>query len=158
MEIEEKRIEEAKVAYIPYVGSYDKIPELMQEVGKWVMEKKLEMTGLVYGTYFNSPEDVSEDKLQYEIGFGFKGEAEQEGKIGIKEIPEHSVLAAMHKGPYTNVGPVIHAVIEYAVKNDYDIVGPISEAYFNDPMVTPEEELLTEVRLPVIKRQKIHRK
>ncbi len=152
MEIEEKRIEEAKVAYIPYVGSYDKIPELMQEVGKWVMEKKLEMTGLVYGTYFNSPEDVSEDKLQYEIGFGFKGEAEQEGKIGIKEIPEHSVLAAMHKGPYTNVGPVIHAVIEYAVKNDYDIVGPISEAYFNDPMVTPEEELLTEVRLPVIKR------
>jgi effector-binding domain-containing protein len=58
----------------------------------------------------------------------------------------------MHKGPYTKVGPTIHTVIEYSVENEYDIVGPISEAYFNDPMITPEEELLTEVRLPVIKR------
>jgi AraC family transcriptional regulator len=154
MEITEKRIEEAKVAYIPYMGNYDKIPELMSEVAQWLTDKKLEMTGLVYGTYFNSPEDVSEDKLQYEIGFGFEGQIStmKEGKIGIKEIPEHTVLAAMHKGPYTEVGPVIHAVIDYAVKNEYDIVGPISEAYFNDPMETPEDELLTEVRIPVIKR------
>lgn len=146
------RVKAEIVAYIPYMGSCDKIPELMQEVGQWLQDKKLEMTGLVYGTYFNSPEDVSEDKLQYEIGFGFKGQAEPEDKIGIKEIPEHSVLAAIHKGPYNKVGPVIHAVINYAVKNTYDIVGPITEAYFNDPMVIPEEELLTEVRLPVIEK------
>jgi effector-binding domain-containing protein len=156
MEITEKRIEESKVAYIPHMGSYDKIPELMGEVAQWLIDKKLKMTGLVYGTYFNTPEQVSEDKLQYEIGFGFEGKVTtmQEGKIGIKEIPEHTVLTAIHKGPYTEVGPVIHAVIDYAVENDYDIVGPISEAYFNDPMETPEEELLTEVRIPVIKIDK----
>lgn len=156
MDISEKRIKEEKVAYIPYMGSYDKIPELMAEVGQWVADKGFKMTGLVYGTYFNTPELVSEDKLQYEIGFGFEGKitAMQEGKIGIKEIPEHTVLAAMHKGPYTEVGPVIHAVIDYAEKNNYDIVGPISEAYLNDPLQTPEEDLLTEVRIPVIKIDK----
>ena len=154
MEITEKRIKEEKVAYIPHMGSYDKIPELIGEVAQWLIEKDFKMTGLVYGTYFNTPEEVSEDKLQYEIGFGFEGKVTtmQEGKIGIKEIPEHTVLAAMHKGPYTEVGPVIHAVIDYAVENDYDIVGPISEAYLNDPLETPVEELLTEVRIPVIKR------
>jgi len=154
MQITEKRIEEAKVAYIPYIGSYAKIPELMQQVGQWLIDRDLKMTGLMYGTYFNTPEEVPEEKLQYEIGFGFEGQVDtmKEGKIGIKEIPEHTVLAAMHKGPYTEVGPTIHAVIDYAVENEYDIVGPISEAYFNDPMVTPEEELLTEVRIPVIKR------
>lgn len=153
MEITEKRIEEERVAYIPYMGSYDKIPELIAEVAQWLVDKDFEMTGLIYGTYFNSPENVSEDKLQYEIGFGFEGKitALREGKIGIKEIPEHSVLAAIHKGPYSEVGPVIHAVIDYAVKNNYDIVGPISEAYLNNPNDTPEEELLTEVRIPVIK-------
>ena len=119
MEITEKRIPEERVAYIPYMGSYSKIPELMGEVAQWLADKGFKMTGLVYGTYFNSPERVSEDKLQYEIGFGFEGKitAIQEGKIGIKEIPEHSVLAAIHKGPYTEVGPVIHAVIDYAVEN-----------------------------------------
>ena len=153
MEITEKRIEEERVAYIPYMGSYDKIPELIAEVAQWLVDKDFEMTGLIYGTYFNSPENVSEDKLQYEIGFGFEGKitALREGKIGIKEIPEHSVLAAIHKGPYSEVGPVIHAVIDHAVKNNYDIVGPISEAYLNNPNDTPEEELLTEVRIPVIK-------
>jgi effector-binding domain-containing protein len=152
MEIKEKRIEETKVAYIPYRGSYDKIPEYMQEVGQWVMEKGLEMTGTVYGTYYNSPEDVPEEDLQYEIGFSFAGEAQQEGRVGVKDIPEHTVLSAMHKGPYTAVGPVIHAVVEYAIDNGYDIVGPISEVYMNDPSITPENEWLTEVRLPVIKR------
>lgn len=152
MDVTEKRIEEAKVAYVPYIGSYAKIPELMSEVAQWLVDKNLKMTGLVYGTYFNTPEEVSEDKLQYEIGYGFEGDAVQEGKIGIKEIPEHTVLAAMHKGPYTEVGPTIHTVINYAVENEYDIVGPISEAYFNNPNDTPEEELLTEVRIPVIKR------
>lgn len=153
MEITEKRIEEERVAYIPYMGSYDKIPELIAEVAQWLVDKDFEMTGLIYGTYFNSPENVSEDKLQYEIGFGFEGKitALREGKIGIKEIPEHTVLAAIHKGPYSEVGPVIHAVIDHAVKNNYDIVGPISEAYLNNPNDTPEGELLTEVRIPVIK-------
>lgn len=155
MEISEKRIKDERVAYIPYVGSYDKIPELIGEVAQWLEEKEFKATELVYGTYFNSPEFVSEDQLQYEIGFGFEGKitAMQEGKIGIKEIPEHTVLATLHEGPYTNVGPVIHAVVDYAEKNGYDIVGPISEAYLNSPLDTPEEELLTEVRIPVIKAE-----
>ena len=151
MEVTEKRIEEATVAYIPYMGSYDKIPELMQEVGEWVSNKGLQMTGRVYGTYFNSPEDTAEEHLQYEIGFAFVGDATPEDKIGIKEIPEHTVLAAMHKGPYTDVGPVIHGVAEYAVKNGYDIVGPVTEVYLNSPLEVPENELLTEVQFPVIK-------
>ena len=151
MDVIEKRIEETKVAYIPYSGSYDRIPEYIQEVGQWVMEKGLEMTGRVYGTYFNSPEDVAEEDLQYEIGFSFAGDAMPEGKIGIKEIPEHTVLSAMHQGPYTEVGPVIHAVVDYAVENGYDIVGPVTEVYLNDPAEVPESELLTEVQFPVIK-------
>jgi AraC family transcriptional regulator len=152
MNVEEKRIEAAKVAYIPYRGSYEKIPELIQKVGQWVTEHGLDIAGLVYGTYYNTPEEVAEEDLQYEIGFSFAGEAQQDGQVGVKEIPAHTVLAAMHQGPYTEVGPVIHTVVEYAVKNGYDIVGPITEIYLNDPNSTPEDELLTEVQLPVIKR------
>jgi len=152
MEITEKRIEETKVAYAQFKGSYDKIPEHMQEVGEWVIEDGLEMTGMVYGSYFNSPEEVPEEELEYEIGFSFDGELKlQEGKLGFKEIPEHTVLLAIHKGPYTDVGPVIHAIAEYAAKNNYDIVGPVTEVYLNDPSQVKPEELITEVRFPVIK-------
>jgi AraC family transcriptional regulator len=152
MEITEKRIEEEKVAYAQFKGSYDNIPKHMQEVGQWVLEDGLEMTGTVYGSYFNSPEEVPEGELEYEIGFSFNGDLKlQEGKLGFKEIPEHTVLAAMHKGPYTNVGPVIRAIALYADENGYDIVGPVTEVYLNDPSQVSPEELLTEVRFPVIK-------
>jgi effector-binding domain-containing protein len=49
------------------------------------------------------------------------------------------------------VGPVIHAIAEYANNNGYDIVGPVTEVYLNDPSQASPEELLTEVRFPVIK-------
>ena len=152
MDIVEKRIEETKVAYAQYKGSYSKIPDNIMEVGKLVADDGLEMTGMVYGSYFNSPEEVPEDELEYEIGFSFEGDLKlQEGKLGFKEITEHSVLSAIHKGPYTNVGPVIHAIAEYASKNGYDIVGPVTEVYLNNPNDVKQEDLLTEVRFPVIK-------
>lgn len=152
MEIVEKRIEEMRVAYAQFKGSYSKIPEHMQEVGELVKDEGLNLSGMVYGSYFNSPEEVPEEELEYEIGFSFDGDLKlQEGKLGFKEIPEHTVLAAIHKGPYTNVGPVIHAIAEYAVKNGYDIVGPVTEVYLNDISQVTSEELLTEVRFPVIK-------
>jgi effector-binding domain-containing protein len=151
MEIKEKKFEEVTVVYIDCKGSYLKIPDYMQELGTWVMKKDLEMTGLVYGTYYNSPEEVAEEELLYEIGFSVNGNIVEEENIKSKTIPEHTVVAAMHKGPYTNVGPVIHAVAEYAISNGYNIVGPITEVYFNDPNVVDEEELLTEVQFPVMK-------
>ena len=152
MDITEKRIEDTKVAYAQFKGSYDQIPEHMQEVGKWVMDEGLKMTGMVYGSYFNSPEEVPEEELEYEIGFSYDGDLKiQEGKLGYKEIPEHSVLAVVHKGPYNEVGPVIHALAEYADENGYDIVGPLTEVYLNDPSQVSPDELLTEVRFPVIK-------
>ncbi len=152
MDIIEKRIEETKVAYAQYKGSYNKIPDHIQEVAQLVTDDGLKLTGMVYGSYFNSPEEVPEEQLEYEIGFSFDGDLKlQEGKLGFKEIPEHSVLAAIHKGPYTNVGPVIHAIAQYAVKNGYDIVGPVTEVYLNSPNEVSPEDLMTEVRFPVIK-------
>lgn len=152
MDILEKRIEETRVAYAQYKGSYSKIPAHIEEVGQLVIDDGLKMTGMVYGAYFNSPDEVPENELEYEIGFSFDGDLKlQEGKLGFKEIPEHSVLAAVHKGPYTEVGPVIQAIAEYADKNGYDIVGPVTEVYLNDPHEVAPEDLLTEVRFPVIK-------
>ena len=42
-------------------------------------------------------------------------------------------------------------IAEYAAKNGYDVVGPVTEVYLNDPNQVSPEELLTEVRFPVIK-------
>lgn len=149
MEISEKMVEGIRVAYIECRGSYERIPEYISEVAGWVIKNGLQMTGRVYGTYYNTPEEVDEEELLYEIGVSIAGEAEADERVKIKNLPSHRVIAALHEGPYTEVGPVIHALIEYAMENGYEITGPVTEVYLNSPLEVDESELLTEVQIPV---------
>jgi effector-binding domain-containing protein len=47
------------------------------------------------------------------------------------------------------VGEAWGRVLKYAQENGLRPVGPAREHYLNDPEVTPTQELLTEVQLPV---------
>jgi len=151
MQVEEKRMEDKQVAFIRYRGPYDMIPELMEEVVNWVNKKNLKMTGMIYGAYFNRPDDVPPEELFYEIGASFEGNAKDEGNVQVKVIPEHTVISTMHKGPLDQIGPVINDLAKYALDNSYDIIGPVTEIYLNNPHEVEGEELLTEVQFPVIR-------
>ena len=152
MDIAEKKIGKRQVAYISYKGAYDEIPVLMGEVVGFIMAKGLQMMGPPFGIYFNSPQEVPAEELTYEVGMPFAGEAEEEGRVKIKMIPEQLVLSAIHKGPYNEVGVVIGAIAQYAYNNGYEIIGPPMETYLSDPNETPESELLTEISFPVMKK------
>lgn len=152
MEIEVKTVNEMQVAYIPYTGPFEVLPQLLGEVVQWVMDKGLQMTGMPFGLYYNSPLEVPPEELKWETGIPFRGEAQEEGKIKIKKIPSQLVISAIHKGPYDQVAEVYAAVMEYAFKNGYEIAGPSMELYLNDPHEVGESEILTEIQQPVTKK------
>lgn len=152
MDIVEKKIGKRKVAYISYKGPYEEIPVLMGEIVGFIMAKGLQIMGPPFGVYFNSPQEVSVEELTYEVGMPIAGEAEEEGRVKIKTVPEQLVLSTTYKGPYSEAGKAIRALAEYAYKNGYEIVGPPIETYISDPNETPESELITEMAFPVIKK------
>jgi AraC family transcriptional regulator len=152
MKIDEKNVEEKQVAYISATGSYEQLSELFGEVVEWVMTKGLQITEPPYGLYYNSPMEVAEEELKFEVGIPFIGEAHGKGRIHVKEIPAHQVLSTIHKGPYSEVSPVYAALADYAVKNGYEIVGPPLEIYLSNPMEVRESELVTEIQFPVMKK------
>lgn len=152
MEIEEKKFEKKQVAYISYMGSYDEVPVLLGEVVGFIMAKGLQMVGPPFGIYFNSPQEVKEEELMYEIAIPFAGEAQEEGRVKIKMIPEQMVLSRVYKGPYSECGKALGTLVEYANRNGYEIIGAPMEVYISDPNETPEKDLLTEVNFPVMKK------
>ncbi|HOI40772.1 MAG TPA: GyrI-like domain-containing protein [Methanobacterium sp.] len=152
MEIVEKNVEKRQVAYINYKGSYEEVPVLMGEVVGFMMAKGLQIMGPPFGVYFNSPEEVPVEELIYEIAMPFAGEAEEEGRVKIKTIPEQLVLSTVYKGPYSECGTAIGALAQHAYQNGYEIIGPPMETYISDPNETPEEDLLTEMCFPVMKK------
>lgn len=153
MEIKEKKLPERQVAYIHYKGSFENIPILLGEVVGFVMAKQMMIMGPPYGVYYNSPQEVSEEELEYELGIPFKGETEEEGRVKIKTEPEQLVLYTIYKGPYSEAGKAIGALGEYAYKNGYEIIGPPMETYLSDPNETPESDLITEMCFPVVKNK-----
>ena len=152
MEIVEKKIGERQVAYITYTGAYEEIPILMGEIVGFIMAKGLNIMGAPFGVYFNSPHEVSVEELMYEIGMPFAGEAEEEGRVKIKTMPVQLVLSTIYEGPYSECGAAIGALAQYAYKNGYEIIGPPMETYISDPNETPENELITEMSFPVMKK------
>ena len=80
MEVLEKRIKETMVAYIPYMGSFDKIPELMQE---WVsgFQKKVFNDWQSLGTLFTAPKILLQKICNMKLFF-IEGVAIPEGKVG----------------------------------------------------------------------------
>ncbi len=151
MKIEEKKLPEIQVAYIRYKGSYEKIPELLGTVIGWLMARNLQINMPIYTTYFNNSKEVSPEELEYEVGAAFLGKAEIEGQVNIKTIPEHQVLSSLFKGQYGDSSKIYGAIFKYAAKNGYKIIGPVTERYLNSPDDVEDENLLTEVILPVVK-------
>ncbi|MGC9516408.1 MAG: GyrI-like domain-containing protein [Methanomicrobiales archaeon] len=151
MEIVEKVVPEIQIAYIFHTGAPEAMPELIGKVVGWVMEKGMQIVGPPFGIYYNSPEEVGMENMQYDVGIPVVGEISDEGDIKIKKIPQRTVLSTIHKGPYNEVGPVYGKVYEYSVKNGYAMVGAPVEIYLNDPMEVSESELLTEIQFPVQK-------
>jgi len=156
MKIVEKKIPDQKVAYVPHTDSFSKLPEFIKEVADLISENKLEAVGYPYGSYDNDLEEYAENKQIFEVGMPIKDfyadgrPAGRLGKLGLKEVTGHTVLAARHVGSHKTFNDTVKAIVNYAVENQYDIVGPITEIYLPANPDTPVEETQTEVQLPVI--------
>jgi len=151
-----KMTEEKQVACIFHTSSLAEINEdmgtLITELMNWAMKNGVQMAGAPFTIHYSAPEEISRGEMNYEVGFPFVGEAQAEGDIMIKTIHAQQVISAIHKGSYGEIGPVYAALMEYAAKNGYEIAGAPMELYLNNPMEVSENELLTEVQFPVIKR------
>lgn len=156
MEIIEKKIPDQKVAYVPHIDSFSKLPEFIEEVGKLISDNKLEATGYPYGSYDNDLEEHAENRQIFEVGmpindFYADGKpAGRMGKLGLKELTAHTVLSTIHTGSHKTFNKTIKEIVDYAIKNHYDIVGPITEIYIPANPDTPTDEIKTEVQIPVI--------
>ena len=152
MKIEIKDIPKYQVAFILMKGSYEQIPETLGKIVGWLMAKKVEIQMPIYGLYYNSPLDVSEDELKWEVGVAFEGEMKGEEDIQIKTVTKHEAVTSVFKGPYGKAASVYAGLINYAAKQGYQIAGPVLESYLNSPDDVPESELLTEIQFPVVRK------
>ncbi|MBZ9571191.1 GyrI-like domain-containing protein [Methanobrevibacter sp. TMH8] len=153
MKIEDKIIKDEKFAIINYKGNVEDMGILIGKLLAWAEVNKVQLAGAPFAIYYTSPQNTAPEEMIYDMGIPVSEDTEisEEGEIKVVELLEHRVLSVMHNGSYKNLPDTYKEMVEYSIKNNYDIIGSPKEIYYNSPHEVPEEELQTEVQFPVIK-------
>ena len=77
----------------------------------------------------------------------------ESGEVKIKTTKPQEVAFAVHKGSYQKLSAVFGKLAQWIEENGYEIVGPSITVCYNDPHITPEEELISECQFRVMKRR-----
>lgn len=153
MKIKDKIISDSRLAIINYKGNVEDMGILLGKLMAWAEVNKIQVIGAPFAMYYTSPENTAPEEMIYDMGIPVAEDTElsEEGEIKVVDLLEHRVLSLTHKGPYKDLSNDYKEMVEYSIKNNYDIIGSPKEIYYNSPHEVPEEELITEIQFPVIK-------
>lgn len=101
--------------------------------------------------------DVIDQESDGDVEICFPTSADFKGADGIavRELEAGQMATAIHTGPYENITPLYHKLVEWIHEHGYQIVGPPREIYENDPRMVAPPELRTRVEFPVAQSDQV---
>lgn len=157
----EYRIEVREFSSRPIAGQREVLP--MEELPRFFGQVFGELYGLLtefgvplVGAPFAIYHSVEEGRVDVEAALPLGGDppggtpkALHGRPIIFRELEGGPVAFTLHVGLYDRLGEAYRALYAWAEEEGYQPVGPTYEVYLSDPGREPEEDLRTEVYLPV---------
>lgn len=155
MEITDKTIPNQKLAIINYKGPITDLEILVSKLMGWIEDKEITVDSEPFIIYYSPRYSVNEGDAVYDIGIVILNEdAEEEDIIRVVDLVEHDVLSGLHYGSTDNILESYEKMVNYASKNNYDVIGSPKEIFIKSIFNTEKnEEYITEIQLPIIKMQ-----
>lgn len=136
------------------VGSYSEtISRLMPELCSQLFSEENQKSGLkVSGPFMSLYHDCEyrEKDATVECAAPVTGRIIlTDPAMEVRTLPGGKCLSLIHKGPYARLHEAWSRIGTFAEERDFVANGPHRELYLNDPCVVSEEELLTELQIPI---------
>jgi effector-binding domain-containing protein len=97
-------------------------------------------------------EEYKETDADIETALPFTGRVNiDDPAMKERTLPAVQVVSAIYKGPYDGVEVGYSRLFEYMTEHGLEIAGESRSLYINDPDEVSEEDLLTEVQIPIMK-------
>ena len=151
------------VLFIPFIGNYDTFSEDIFEKESWdilydyATEHNLLPENTEYwGICYDSPQITSHDKCRFYACMTICTEIKLKLNSRIKSmiISAGQYAVYTHKGSYSLLDSFYNAILNNLPPLYILGEGLILEHYLNSPVETTEDELLTEVLLPIVRQDK----
>jgi AraC family transcriptional regulator len=140
---------------IPHKGPFTEIEKVIGQLMQATKSQNIFPGGPMIGVYYNSPEEVKPEDLEWEIGFPVTPQVVPLAPLEKKQWTFTQVASAFHIGPYEKTGETIAKIYEWMKANHRVQSGPLLERYLTMP--TPEtkpEDLKTEIWVPCQEKKK----
>jgi len=154
---------EKPVLFIPFIGGYETFSEDIFEKESWdilydyatkhnLLPDNIEYWGICY----DNPEITSHEKCRFYACTTISSEIKLKLNSRIKSmiISAGQYAVYTHKGSYSLLDSFYNAILKNLPPQYILGEGLILERYLNSPVDTAEEELLTEVLLPIVRQGK----
>ncbi len=104
-----------------------------------------------YGINWDDPEITPNEKVRYDACISIPNNTILKSEFSSKTIFGGKYLCFLYKGDYQNLNLVYnHIFRDWIIKMDYNLrEEPIFEQYINNKELTPTEDLLTEIFIPI---------
>jgi AraC family transcriptional regulator len=160
---------EHHVLYMRHTGSYQHISQLWQRLVSWLTEHPMPLKiaenqqPRMFGVVPDDPDVTPEEKLRYDACFELddgqpEGQPDRQpwltGPVAKRVIPAGRYAVVVHQGPYETLSEsYLDLIGRWFPKHGYSLAPtPVVEHYLNSPQDTPQDKLLTEVRVMMAPR------
>ena len=116
---------------------YGMISNYLADLGK-------QMSGAPYIAYYDFA-----DEFDIEMGFPVAEELSGKGGLYMSKTYEGKAITGTYKGSYDGLKQAYCEIFKYIEENKLEYTGVCYDHYINDPSVTPEDELLTKIVIPI---------
>ena len=136
----------------------EQIPKQVMELFQYVEQEKIEIAGMpVFVCHETSVEEAmqaaEEGNADIEVAVPVAAPVTITGEspddISWYEPPGETMVKAIHKGPCETCETTYNEVFAWIEAHRKEITGSIREIYLNDPEEVAEENILTEMYVPV---------
>jgi AraC family transcriptional regulator len=134
-------------------GPFDRIQEAIGRLVQEMQAQNIVPAGPLLGIYYNSPGQVSDQDLRWEIGFPVTAQALVQPPLTKKEWNYAQSAVCLHQGAYEDAGETIRKILDWMDDNGYKPAGPIMERYLDmNPEELRPEQRKTEIWIPCQKK------
>ncbi len=152
MDVRVEKLNPKRIAFLRHVGPYAGIGEKFQRLCAWAGSKgAMGPDTEVLGVYHDNPEVTPPEKLRSDATLTVDDGVTAEGDVQVGEIAGGPYAIATHKGSYAGLMESYRWL--YGVwlpQSGHDPAdAPCFEKYLNSPEDTAEDDLLTEIHVPL---------
>ncbi|OGT07492.1 MAG: hypothetical protein A2X78_00405 [Gammaproteobacteria bacterium GWE2_37_16] len=150
MQITVKNIPTIRVACVRYVGPYGECAPAWEKLFS-CENLPINADTQYIGIGYDDPKIVEPDKIRYDACVTVPADFQSTKDVNVQEIKSGKYAVVTHIGSYTEIAKVVEELLGRLLPcNGYEFKAqPIFEIYKNDPNVTPPEQLITEIYVPI---------